>query len=170
MGAKEQAIEKKLSAIEPLGLLLNQLLPNSKKTTLEREKECVNLAVKLYDAGYCIPPELPQEKELRENIAKLPNPYFIVERVGMDTETSYNKYPEFEVFEEARRAILTLIKSSHPAELKVLSDERLNETWNNTFDIPVNFDHKPTVEEIFTLRLRAVAQAQLASDIKVGGK
>ena len=122
MGAKEQAIEKKLSAIEPLGLLLNQLLPNSKKTTLEREKECVNLAVKLYDAGYCIPPELPQEKELRENIAKLPNPYFIVERVGMDTETSYNQYPEFEVFEEARRAILSLIKSS-PAELKVLSDE-----------------------------------------------
>ena len=32
------------------------------------------------------------------------NPYFIVERVGMDTETSYNKYPEFQAWEEGKQA------------------------------------------------------------------
>lgn len=34
------------------------------------------------------------------------NPYFIVERVGMDTETSYNKYPEFQVWEEGKQATI----------------------------------------------------------------
>ena len=32
------------------------------------------------------------------------NPYFIVERVGEDTEVSYNKYPEFQVWEEGKMA------------------------------------------------------------------
>uniref|UniRef100_A0A6M3JK63 Uncharacterized protein n=1 Tax=viral metagenome TaxID=1070528 RepID=A0A6M3JK63_9ZZZZ len=32
------------------------------------------------------------------------NPYFIVEKVGMDTEASYNKYPEFQVWEEGKQA------------------------------------------------------------------
>jgi len=34
------------------------------------------------------------------------NPYFIVERVGMDTETSYNKYPEFQIYEDGAGAML----------------------------------------------------------------
>ena len=32
------------------------------------------------------------------------NPYFIVDKVGMDTETSYNKYPEFQAWEEGKQA------------------------------------------------------------------
>ena len=32
------------------------------------------------------------------------NPYFIVERVGMDTYTCYNKYPEFQAWEEGKQS------------------------------------------------------------------
>ena len=44
----------------------------------------------------------------------------------------------------------------------LLTDEELNKAWDDVFDIPMNFDHYPTAEEIFTIRLRAVAKAQLA--------
>ena len=50
---------------------------------------------------------------------------------------------------------------------ELLSDEALNQVFNNAFDKPVSLDHKPTVDEIFTIRLRAVAQTQLAKDKKV---
>jgi len=43
---------------------------------------------------------------IREVVKGISNPYFIVVRVGMVTVTSYNEYPEFEVFEEARQAVL----------------------------------------------------------------
>lgn len=45
--------------------------------------------------------------------------------------------------------------------MKLLTDKELNEAFDNAFDAPVYFDHKPTGEEIFTARLRAVAQSQL---------
>ena len=38
-----------------------------------------------------------------------------------------------------------------------LTDEALNEAFDGAFDKPMNLDHKPTTEEIFTIRLRAVA-------------
>ncbi len=48
---------------------------------------------------------------------------------------------------------------------KLLCDKELNDAWENAFDKPVYLDHKPTLEEIFTIRLRAVAQAQLDKTI-----
>ena len=44
----------------------------------------------------------------------------------------------------------------------LLTDEELNRAWDDAFDTPVNFDHRPTGDEILTIRLRAVAKAQLA--------
>ncbi len=41
-----------------------------------------------------------------------------------------------------------------------LSDEEINSAFDKAFDSPINFDHKPTLEEIMLIRLRAVAQAQ----------
>ena len=43
----------------------------------------------------------------------------------------------------------------------ILSDKELNEAWSNAFDKAVYFDHKPTQDELFVIRLRAVAQAQI---------
>ncbi len=42
----------------------------------------------------------------------------------------------------------------------LLSDEEINKAFDEAFDTPISFDHKPTPEEIITIRLRAVAQAQ----------
>lgn len=48
---------------------------------------------------------------LKEELDKLTvnpdNPYFIVEKVGMDTESSYNKYPEFQVYEDGKQSQLS---------------------------------------------------------------
>uniref|UniRef100_A0A6M3IY88 Uncharacterized protein n=1 Tax=viral metagenome TaxID=1070528 RepID=A0A6M3IY88_9ZZZZ len=46
----------------------------------------------------------------------------------------------------------------------MLSDKEILAAYDNAFDNPVNFDHKPTPEEILLIRLRAVAKAQ--EDIK----
>ena len=48
----------------------------------------------------------------------------------------------------------------------LLSDEEINKAFDEAFDKPISFDHKPTPEEIITIRLRAVAQAQWQADIK----
>jgi len=42
-------------------------------------------------------------------------------------------------------------------EERLLSDEQLNEAFDNAFEKPVSFDHKPTADEILTFKLRAVA-------------
>lgn len=52
-----------------------------------------------------------------------------------------------------------LAELSKPGEL--LSDEEINKAWDDAFDKPIEFDHKPTAEEIFMIRMKAVAQAQL---------
>ena len=44
----------------------------------------------------------------------------------------------------------------------LLTDEELNMAWDGAFDIPVDFGHHPTAEELFIIELRAVAKAQLA--------
>ncbi len=46
-----------------------------------------------------------------------------------------------------------------------LTDEEINKTFEGAFDKPVDFDHKPTMDEILTLRLKAVEQALLAKAI-----
>ena len=43
----------------------------------------------------------------------------------------------------------------------LLTKKQRGEAWENTFDKPVDFDHKPTQEEIFDWRLKSVAKAQL---------
>ena len=43
----------------------------------------------------------------------------------------------------------------------LLTDEKIGEAFDNTFEKPVTLDHQPTVDEIFALKLRSVAQAQL---------
>lgn len=43
----------------------------------------------------------------------------------------------------------------------LLTNEEIDSAFESAFDTPINFDHKPTVEEIFVIRLRAVAKAQL---------
>ncbi len=47
-------------------------------------------------------------------------------------------------------------------ELRLLTDEELNYAFDHALDEGVNFDHKPTQEEIFTVYLRAVEKAVLA--------
>ena len=42
----------------------------------------------------------------------------------------------------------------------LLSDVEINKAFDEAFDKPISFDHKPTPEEIITIRLRAVAEAQ----------
>ena len=42
----------------------------------------------------------------------------------------------------------------------LLSDVEINKAFDEAFDKPIYLDHKPTSEEIITIRLRAVAQAQ----------
>ncbi len=41
----------------------------------------------------------------------------------------------------------------------ILSDEKLNEAFDGDFG-EVHFDHKPTAEDIFLIKLKLVAQAQ----------
>lgn len=43
----------------------------------------------------------------------------------------------------------------------LLTDEELNQAFAGAFDKDVFFDHKPTPEEIITLRFRAIRDAQL---------
>ena len=52
--------------------------------------------------------------------------------------------------------------------MKIITDEQINRAFDGAFDKPLYFDYKPTEEEIITIRLRAVAQAQLDAD-KEGG-
>ena len=51
-------------------------------------------------------------------------------------------------------------------KMPVLSDEELNKAWETAFGIPVAFDHKPTAEEIFTIELKTVVQAQKADILR----
>jgi len=44
----------------------------------------------------------------------------------------------------------------------LLKPEDMDKAFEDAFEKPVSFDHKPTQEEIFNLKLKAVAQAQLA--------
>jgi len=53
---------------------------------------------------------------------------------------------------------------------EILSDSELMNAWENAFEKGIYFDHKPTPEDIITLRLRAVAQAQAEVSFKAGIK
>ena len=44
--------------------------------------------------------------------------------------------------------------------MKLITDEQINQAFDDAFDRPVFLDHKPTPEEIIIIRLRAVVQAQ----------
>jgi len=50
----------------------------------------------------------------------------------------------------------------------LLTDKEIKEAWDNAFEKGINFDHKPAVDELFQIKLRAVAQAQLAKLLKPG--
>lgn len=45
--------------------------------------------------------------------------------------------------------------------MNVLDDTELNEAFDHAFDKPIYLDHKPTPDEILTIRLRAVSQATI---------
>ena len=54
--------------------------------------------------------------------------------------------------------------------MKILDDVEINRAFDNAFDKPVLLDHKPTPDEIITIRLRAVAQAQVDDcEKQIGG-
>ena len=55
---------------------------------------------------------------------------------------------------------------AQPEESRLLSDEETNKAFDNAFDKEVFFTHEPTVEEIITIRLKAVAQAQRVLDME----
>ena len=38
-----------------------------------------------------------------------------------------------------------------------LTDPEINKAFDDAFEVPINFDHKPTPEDIILVRLRAVA-------------
>lgn len=44
----------------------------------------------------------------------------------------------------------------------LLTPEQIDKAFEDAFEKPITFDHKPTPDEIFALKLKAVAQAQLA--------
>lgn len=64
--------------------------------------------------------------------------------------------------------ILAVVHKYYLADgwLRPLSDEELNKAWDNAFEKPINFDHKPTGDELLTIRLRAVAKAQREADVR----
>jgi len=41
----------------------------------------------------------------------------------------------------------------------MLTDKQIWEAWDKTFDTPVDFDHKPTPDEILLVRIKAVLKA-----------
>ena len=43
----------------------------------------------------------------------------------------------------------------------LLTKEERDKAWEDTFKEPISFDHKPTAEELFDLRLEAVEKALL---------
>jgi len=43
----------------------------------------------------------------------------------------------------------------------LLTPEETEKAFDNAFETPVDLDHKPTIEEIFALTLKAVTKAQL---------
>ncbi len=47
---------------------------------------------------------------------------------------------------------------------EALSDEELNKAYDGAFDKPMDFDHKPTADELHTIRLRAVSQATVKGE------
>lgn len=52
-------------------------------------------------------------------------------------------------------------KFTEKVKLRGLTPEEVNKAFDNAFDQPINLDHKPSPEEILTIRLEAVAVAQL---------
>jgi len=48
------------------------------------------------------------------------------------------------------------------ANRDAVSDEELNKAYDGAFDKPMDFDHKPTADELHTIRLRAVSQATIS--------
>ena len=48
--------------------------------------------------------------------------------------------------------------------LPILTREQAVKAFEDAFEKPVDFDHKPTADEIFALQVLAVAQAQLEAD------
>lgn len=116
------------------------------------------------------------DKELREQIARV-----ICCFAKNNKGCSHCKYntltsPFPDCFPDTRSEtdqILTLIKELYPLlpkELPLISDEELNKAFDGAFDKAINFDHKPTPEEIVTLRFRAIAQAQRDHDMKTIGE
>lgn len=43
----------------------------------------------------------------------------------------------------------------------LLTKEERDKAWEDTFEEPISFDHKPTADEVFDLRLESVDKAQL---------
>lgn len=76
-------------------------------------------------------------------------------------------YPKLSAFEPGKflNKLLPYLK----AEIKKsrLTDDEIDQAFEDTFETPVTFDHKPTVEEIFALKLGSVAQAQIDEIIKL---
>jgi len=55
-----------------------------------------------------------------------------------------------------------------------LTPEEIDKAFDGAFDKPIEFDHKPTPDEIILIRLKAVAQTQLNKvlndpDLKISG-
>lgn len=53
------------------------------------------------------------------------------------------------------------------AEDTVMNDKELNEAFDGDFG-EVSFDHKPTAEDVFLIKLRLVAKAQAEPSFKLG--
>ena len=51
-----------------------------------------------------------------------------------------------------------------------LTDKQIDAAFEGAFDQPLYLDHKPTVEEIFTIKLRAVAHEAQKELVKYVGK
>lgn len=70
------------------------------------------------------------------------------------------------LIKEAGYCYLRACRVYQVEEMERLSDEESKKTWETAFDKPVFLDHKPTPEEIFIIRLRAIAQAQYDADLR----
>ena len=106
----------------------------------------------LEELGYRKPPDRPELENEITNTLK---------RVYIRANGSLPNATQMQLIWNDVDYILALIPDRLPKDKPLLlSDDEINKAFDEAFDKPISFDHKPTPEEIITIRLRAVAQAQ----------
>ncbi len=126
-----------------------RLQPSVKSQWGDKAESLIEIIEEL---GYRKPPDRPElEKEITNTL----------KRVYIRANGSLPNATQMQLIWNDVDYILALIPDRLPKDKPLLlSDDEINKAFDEAFDKPISFDHKPTPEEIITIRLRAVAQAQ----------